>query len=303
MDQRRQQPFSPAIQAREQAVECAASDGAAEVRDRGVLEMVAFVDHEPCVRGQHRGLAPVLLRTAHGEIGEQQVVVHHDHIRLRGGAARLEEEALLEVRALEAAAEIGLGRHLVPHLGARRHRQIAERAVRGAPGPRAQGLDLVEAPLLEHRDRCGHGLLEALQAEIVMPSFQQCEAHGLVAQRFLHERQILPHELFLQVDRVGGDDRALLVRRGPPERGHEIGHRLPHPGARFHERHAAAVVHARDALGHRALAGTVFPRGEQRCHRAAGAERVADHARIEPNGRRGRAGPRPPRRATSHRCR
>ena len=47
---------------------------------RRLLEMMPFVDHEALVRRQHGGVIPVLRRAAHGDIGEQQMMIHDDHV-------------------------------------------------------------------------------------------------------------------------------------------------------------------------------------------------------------------------------
>src|SRR6267142_362061 len=47
------------------------------------------------------------------------------------------------------------------------------------------------------------------------PSFEEREPDLLIVQGLLQKRQVLPDELLLQVDRVGGHDRAFVVSRRP----------------------------------------------------------------------------------------
>ena len=74
-----------------------------------------------------------------------------DHVGLRRFASRLEQEALVEVRALQAPTEVRLGGDLVPHLIPRRHRQIAQRAVSRLLRPLRDRLQLVHDLGLEER--------------------------------------------------------------------------------------------------------------------------------------------------------
>ena len=83
-----------------------------------VLEVVRLVEHQPPVRRQHRRLLPVVLGLPDREVGREQVVVHHHHVGLRRPAPGPEQEAAVEVAALEPGAEVRLRAHLVPHLAA-----------------------------------------------------------------------------------------------------------------------------------------------------------------------------------------
>ena len=72
------------------------------------------------------------------EVGGQQVVVDHHDVRLRRPAAGPEQEAGIEVRALQPGAEVGLRAHLVPHLAGGLEREVGEGSVSGVPGPLEQ---------------------------------------------------------------------------------------------------------------------------------------------------------------------
>ena len=97
-----------------------------------VFEMMGFVEHEAAVRREHRGLLPVVRRDAHRQIGREQVVIDDDDVRFRGAPPRGEHEAAIEVRALEARTQIGLGRDGVPDVIGRLFDQIGQAAVGGA---------------------------------------------------------------------------------------------------------------------------------------------------------------------------
>src|SRR2546425_13087384 len=97
---------------------------------------------------------------------------------------------------------------------------------------------------VEQRLQARARLLEARQAEIVVPPLEQREGRRVVprAERAGEDRQVLPDELLLQGDRVGRDDGALAVLARPHEGRDEIGERLPHSRAGLEQRDAAVVV-------------------------------------------------------------
>ena len=184
------------------------------------------------IRREHRRLLEVALGAPHGEIARQEVVVHHHHVRVGGAAPRLEDEAPVEVRTAQPGAQVRLGRDLVPHLGAGRERQIRDAAVRRVRRPRREAFQLVAAVRLEEGADAPLRLLQPREADVVAPPLEQRVAHRAVlgAERARQQRQVLPDQLLLQVDRVGRDDGALAVHHGPPDRRHEVGEALPDPG-------------------------------------------------------------------------
>ena len=99
--ERRGQPAAVPLEPRQQPPHRAAAHLDAEVAGRDVLEVVRLVEHEPLVRRQHRRLFPVVLGLADREVGGEQVVVHHHDVGLRRPAAGPEQEAAVEVAALE----------------------------------------------------------------------------------------------------------------------------------------------------------------------------------------------------------
>ncbi|PYP71813.1 MAG: hypothetical protein DMD41_11105 [Gemmatimonadetes bacterium] len=119
------------------------------MRRGDVLEVMRFVQDQPAVGRQHGRLEPVVGGEAHGEVGGEQVVIHHDDVGLGGAAARLEDEAALKVRAGEPRAQVRLGGDRVPHVGRGLVGEIGETAVGGAPGPGGDRLKLGRAVGLE----------------------------------------------------------------------------------------------------------------------------------------------------------
>ena len=95
--------------------------------------------------------------------------------------------------------------------------------------------------------------------------------------------QVFADELLLQVDGVGRDDGALAVGARPRQRRHEVGERLPHPGARLEQRDAAVVVGIGDVRRHVALAGAVLEGADRLRRRAARRQQPGDRHGVEPH--------------------
>ncbi len=182
-------------------------------------------------------------------------MVHDHHVGLRRLAARAEEEAAIEVLALETRAEIRLRTHFIPYFGAGRTRQVAQRTIAGPAGPGRDGREFVQLVGLEQGALRAHRLLQPREAEVVAPSLEQGKRWFVLvgAQRVAQEWQVLPDQLFLQVDRVGADDGALAIGTGPCQRRHQIGKALAHARSRLEHQHSAVVVCVGNVGAHVAL--------------------------------------------------
>ena len=140
-------------------------------------------------------------------------------------------------------------------------------------------------------EQCGAAearLLEPLQAEVVAPSLEQREAHLLVGQRLREERQVLPDELLLQVDRVRAT-RSCARRSPPPSAAPARGspatcrRRCPPRAARRRPSLYSRAIVAAIArwLGPVLVAARCLPRD-----RAVGAEVGVDAGGVDVDGRR-----------------
>src|SRR5205823_2740464 len=121
-------------------------------------------------------------RAAHRDVGEQQMVVDDDDVRVGRDAPRPEDEAFLKMLALEALAQIGLGGNFVPDLAAWLRGEIGERAVLGLRGPAGELRYFVARVAVEERRLRRFGLLEPRETEVVVPSLEQREAHRLIVE-------------------------------------------------------------------------------------------------------------------------
>ena len=215
------------------------------------------------------------------------MMVDYDDVRLRRATPSLKQETAVEVRALEAGAQVRLRRHRVPHVAARLVRQVGERAVAGAGGPRGEGVELSAPLVLEQRVLLLPRLVEPRQADVVPPALEEREARRVVAgaERAGQNGQVLPDQLLLEVDRVGRDDGPLAVLARPHERRDEVSVRLPHPSPRLEHPHAALVVEISDVRRHVTLGGPVLEAAEGARHRSTRGQKRRDVDRVDPRGR------------------
>ncbi len=246
---------------------------------------MTLVEHQAPVGRQHGGLFPVVLRLADRQIGREQMMIHHDDIRLGRTAPRPEQEALVEVVALETSAQVGLGAHLVPHLGRGHHGEIAERPVRRVTRPFGDGQQLIVLLGFEQGPLGADRLVEPRETEVVPPALEQGEGGNVVLrrQRPAKERQVLPHQLFLEIDRVGTHDRSFAVGAGPFQRRQQIRERFSHTGTSLEQQDTTVVVSVGDVGGHVALAPPVLVLTQLACHGPVLAERLHHRKGIDSN--------------------
>ena len=224
---------------------------------------MGLVEDHPLVRRQHRRVAEVVGDDPHGQIGEEEGVVHDDQIRAGPGPARALVVALLEVGALGAQAGVGLAPDLLPHVVAGDEGKVAARAVLGAVDPVEQRLQLRGAVVgKEVRCRIGRQT-RAADRDVVPPALHE-RPPELLADHLARDVQVLPHQLLLQVDGVGGHHRAFAVADRPESRGDQVRERLARPRTRLHQPHPALVEVRRHEAQHVALSRAVLVAGKRR---------------------------------------
>ncbi len=224
--------------------------------DRGdpVDQLVRLVDDDDPVLGQDAALAE-------GVDGEQRVVGDDDVDLGRRPPGALGEALHAERAPVHPEALPRGHRDLAPRLVGDAGDQLVAVARGGRRGPLVQ-------PLHVRAERAGGpveqrvllvlgAVAQLVQAEVVVPALEDRELRPAAerpAQRLGQPGQVAVDELALQRDGGGGDhDRAVLLGRGEPERGHQVGERLAGPGAGL-DRQVRAVAHrVPDGLRHPAL--------------------------------------------------
>ena len=225
------------------------ADPQAELDGGDLLDRVGFVEHHEIVREQEAGR--LFLRVLAGvHQGEEQRVVDHDQLGIGRRLARFLEEAIPPRSAVAGGADVGLGADLQPDLHRRLELQIAQRAVPRSLGPAADLFELVALGGGEEVPGLLEGAAQARRAEVVLAPFQQ-HRRQLLAEQLADDRDVLPDQLLLEVDRVGRNDRLAAGLQRVAGRGNQVGEGFPDPGARFGDQ--AALFHQRLRHRHREL--------------------------------------------------
>ena len=150
-----------------------------------------------------------------------------------------------------------LAPHLLPHGRIGLLEEITQRAVFCGKTPLADALQLGVLrrgeQILRLRDRAS----EPGRAEVILAAFQQ-HRFELLGEDLLHERNVFEHELLLQRDGVGGNNRLLFCANRVERSGDQIRERLADPRARLDHKMRAGFESPRDGSGHALLLGPVF---------------------------------------------
>ena len=218
---------------------------------RDLFDRVRFVQHREVVRKQKAaGLFGIIAAVRWLIVGveqrEEQGVVDHDQPRIGRRLAGFLEKAIAAWPAVARRAQVCLAAHLQPDFHLRLEIQVAQRAVAGRFRPLADRFQLVVFRAREKIGRLFEGAPQPQRAQIVLPSLEQYRRQ-LVAEDLPHDRDILPHQLLLQIDRVGGNDPLAVGLEGKARGRQQVGQRFSHARARFrHQRRSAD-----QGLGHR----------------------------------------------------
>ena len=101
------------------------------------------------------------------------------------------------------------------------------------------------------------------------------------AQGLEEQRDVLRHDLLLQVDGVGGNDDAAVLLQREAERGQEVGQRLPGAGARLGHEVLLLVEGLGDGPHHRHLLGAVLEAAEDAGEGACRTKERRKQVRVE----------------------
>ena len=184
----------------------------AEKERRRLGQLMRLVEDDRVRRRQQLGHAGV----AQHHIGEEQMVIHHDDVRLLRFLARLHHEAFLVMRTFLAEAVIARGRDHRPDgriLGHAREFGL----VAGARDLRETD-DLLQMRRVLARRQAAvvGGALQVVMAQIVRAALQHRDRHGH-GERVAHGRDIALEELILQMLRTRRDDDLAAPQHGRNE--------------------------------------------------------------------------------------
>ena len=258
----------------EELFELVGADVGAEVADAGVFEPMGLIEDDRVVFGQEVERAD--------KAGEVKRVVGDHDAGLFPVAAGALVEAGLAIGAAVAAAGSRVARDPALERGRDRVRVVENDAVFGRVGPVDEPARC--AGFVAGVEQAARGLhLQPEPAEVIVLAVRDRGARGRV-EHAAGQLEVFGDELGLEQARVGRDDYAALVARGPDGRRNEVGEALAHAGAGFDGELAVAVERVPDALGHGRLLGTVLEPGNGAGEPAFGSEALG---RVELSGHPG----------------
>src|SRR5690606_6896873 len=198
LGQRGKHSAAAVLQPAKHSEKATTGDERTQVPGGDVLQVVRLVQDQAPVSREDSGRVVIPLCLPDPDVGEEQVVVHHQNVRGGRFAARSLIETLLEMRAAGAQADVRLGGNLVPHLSRWPERQVGQRAVLRLLQPLHDRLQLLLPIVGEQRGRALPRQPCPPDRYVVGAPLHQGEAEVL-PQGGTKKREILADELFLQV--------------------------------------------------------------------------------------------------------
>lgn len=132
-------------------------------------------------------------------------------------------------------AEMGFAADLRPDFRIRGEFEIGKGAVLGGEMPVPDSFELGDFAGDKEISGMSHRAFESSRAEIVLASFHEND-RNLFIEEFSDQRKIFEKELFLKIDRVGGEDCFALMRFCVEQGGNQIGEAFPNAGSCFNQK-------------------------------------------------------------------
>ena len=177
----------------------------------------------------------------HVQVGQEQVVVHHQYVRIGRFTPGLVVVARVVVRATHSQGLIGIGIDSFPVFILDGEGQVGALPTRGGAGPCSQAANRVG---LVTRSRLVRSVTHLAFAQVVAPPHHRGVSN--LQARAAEQGQIGLHQLSLQGDRVGAHGHPSVVVDGPQRGWHKVGEALPRARTGFQQPHRALV----ERIGH-----------------------------------------------------
>ena len=251
----------------EEEADLAVGEAEAEVFAGDGFEVVGFVEDGQGAAGQEGGAG-----LTEGEVAEEQGMVGDDEVGGVEPAAGLLIEAGGEAVAAAVGAGVLVGADGFPDGGGGREIEVAEGAVVGLEGPRAEageGVEVVGG--VEEGGLSAAGLFVAAEAEVIGAALGE-DGGEVQAGGAAEEGDVLVDKLLLEGDGVGGEEDLAFVLEGLLESGGEVGETFADAGAGLDDEVAVGGEGLSDGLGHVQLLGAWFVAGEVAGNGAFGAQ-------------------------------
>ena len=230
----------------------------ADVARSDLLHRVSLIENHKVIR-KKKPAGAVLCVFHTIQQREKQGVVEDNHFRIRHAAAQVLIKTSASRGACLRCAQMLLAAHLLPHGGIRLLQKIAQRPILRLHAPLADALQLGMLrrgeQFLRLRQRAG----QTRGAEVILPPFEQYRLE-LFGDDFLHERNVLEHELFLERDRVGADHGLALRPHSVQRCRHQVGEGFSNARARLNHEMPARLNRSSYRSCHALLLRAIFKR-------------------------------------------
>ena len=174
----------------------------AEIVGGHVFDVMGLVQYDSRVTGQDGRVGVAACFAAHGQIGEQEVVIGDEQIGRGRLAASIVKEAVVVERTAHARTVVAFTGHLFPDGRLRHNAEVGPAAVPGLMSPLQQGFQLGALFRLNQVFPIFFQIVDFVETDIVLASLHQ-DRFELERKRALEQRKIFVKKLLLKVDRVG----------------------------------------------------------------------------------------------------
>jgi hypothetical protein len=272
-------PASPTEHSPRLFGESVSAEGLGEEGGRRAFQIVGLIEHETLKgREDRRRLIPGT-GAPYREITEDKMVVGNEDLGRGSALTRPENETPFPIGTAGGGTGVVFAVDPVPFLTGDVKRQVAPRTGWTCFGPFSDGANTL--PVGEEI-RLRLLLRKSPTTQVVAAPLHQCDGY-ISAQAALHQREIVLHQLLLQVDRRRRDDDALAVGRRPGNGRYEVGKGLPDTGTRLGDGQARVV----ERLGHLSKhchLGRAFPKSRELQRDGSGiADRFRESVSVEEN--------------------
>jgi len=197
------------------------------------------------------------LSSANAQVGKKQVVIDDDDARTVSSVSHLRDEAGLEVGTFLSDTCFALGVDAVPKRQILRQvgklRAVARLRSAGPFTNLVKIVDLIYAV----EDRLVVSLVQAIEARVIIAAFHVSRGE-FIRQDLLKERNVLFHQLLLQVFSSGRDNDPLFTAKHLIYRGDEISERFAGTGSGLDDQVFLLLEGAGYRIGHPDLPAAVF---------------------------------------------
>jgi hypothetical protein len=206
--------------------------GEAEMLRGDILQRVGFIEDHKVIGKEVSLLLEVIFGVKSPHEGEKEGVVDdHDRSELRLDAGLLKKA--FGIRSARAGGtDMGFAADLMPDFGIRGEPEVGEGSVFGLLRPFPDPFQLFGLGFKKEIAGISHCPFESTGTKIVLAAFEK-DGGEILVEDLSGEGDILMEKLLLKIDRMGRDDRFLVLTARVEDGGDQIPETLADPGPRF----------------------------------------------------------------------